>query len=94
MNNAAHSTGPDELLAALDARILDAVEDTLSNDDSSTDAEIAQFLMDIGLTEAQDKRAVSYRDLYRLNLWVGRCTPIRSDVRLRYDDETGQFAIV
>ncbi|WP_394538774.1 hypothetical protein PRJ39_24985 [Lysobacter enzymogenes] len=94
MNNAAHPTGPDELLAGLDARILDAVEDTLSNDELSTDAEIARFLMDIGLTEAQAKRAVSYRDVYRLNLWVGGCTPIRSGVRLRYDGETGQFAIV
>lgn len=94
MNNAAHPTGPDELLAALDARILDAVEDMLSNDESSTDAELAQFLMDIGLTEAQAKRAVSYRDVYRLNLWVGECTPIRSGVGLRHEYETGQFAIV
>ena len=86
MKNAAHPTGPDELLVGLDARILDAVEDALSNDESSTDAELAQYLMDIGLTEAQANRAVSYRDLYRLHLWVAGCTPIRSSVRLRYND--------
>ena len=85
--------GPDEVLATLDDRILDAVECTLSNDEGSADAEMAQYLMELGLSEAQAKRAISYWDLYRLNLWIDGCTPIRSGVRLRYDGETGQFAI-
>lgn len=93
MKNALPHVGPDELLATLDARILDTVESTLSNDESSADAEMAQSLMDLGLSEAQAKRAVCYRALYSLNLWVGDCTPIRSSVRLRYDGETGQFLI-
>ncbi|WP_394540156.1 hypothetical protein PRJ39_06225 [Lysobacter enzymogenes] len=91
MKNATAHAGPDELLATLDARILDAVEGTLSNDEGSTDAEMAQYLMDLGLSEAQAKRAVCYRALYTLNLWVGDCTPIRSSVGLRYNGATGQF---
>ncbi|QWP77506.1 hypothetical protein J5226_03620 [Lysobacter sp. K5869] len=93
MINVTPQTGPDELLAVLDARILDAVEDTLSNDEDSTDAEVGQYLMDLGLSEMQAKRALCYRTLYSLNLWVGDCTPIRSSTRLRYDGESGQFVI-
>ena len=66
MKNALPHVGPDELLATLDARILDTVESTLSNDESSADAEMAQSLMDLGLSEAQAKRAVCYRALYSL----------------------------
>ncbi|SDZ20252.1 hypothetical protein SAMN04487939_12244 [Lysobacter sp. yr284] len=93
MKNANPHAGPDELLATLDACILDIVEGTLSNDEGSTDAEIAQYLMDLGLSEAQAKRAICYRALYTLNLWVGDYTPIRSSVALRYNGETGQFEI-
>jgi len=93
MKNATQHTGPDELLATLDARILDAVEATLSNDEGSTDAEMAQYLMDVGLSEAQAKRAICYRALYALNLWVGECSPIRSRIGLRYSGTTGQFEI-
>lgn len=85
MKNAAQPAGPDELLTGLDARILDAVEGTLSNDESSTDTELARYMIGIGLSGAQAQRAVSYRDLYRLHLWVAGCTPIRSGVRLQYN---------
>ena len=91
MKNATPNAGPDELLATLHTRILDAIEGTLSNDEVSTDAEMAQYLMDLGLSEAQAKRAVCYRALYALNLWAGECTPIRSGVGLRYNGATGQF---
>lgn len=93
MKSAPQHTGPDELLVTLDPRILDAVEATLSNDEDSTDAEMAQYLMDLGLSEAQAKRAICYRALYTLNLWVGECTPIRSSNALRYNGTTGQFEI-
>ncbi|UZW61836.1 hypothetical protein [Lysobacter enzymogenes] len=93
MKNAAPNAGPDELLATLDARILDAIEGMLSNDEVSTDAEMAQYLMDVGLSEAQAKRAVCYRALYALNLWAGDCTPIRFNVGLRYNGATRQFEI-
>jgi len=59
----------------------------------STDAEVGQYLMNLGLTEAQAKRALNYRALYSLNIWVGGHTPIRSNVHLRYDGEIGQFVI-
>ncbi|QQQ00991.1 hypothetical protein [Lysobacter enzymogenes] len=91
MNNATPHAGPDELLATLDARLLDAVEDTLSNDEGSTDAEMARYLIDLGLSEAQAKRAICYRALYTLNLWVHEFTPIRSSIALRYNGTTGQF---
>ncbi|QQQ00912.1 hypothetical protein [Lysobacter enzymogenes] len=93
MKNATQHTGPDELLATLDARILDAVEATLSNDEGSTDAEMAQHLMELGLSEAQSKRAICYRALYTLYLWVGEFTPIRSGIGLRYNGTTGQFEV-
>ena len=93
MNSAPQHAGPDELLATLDPRILDTVEATLSNDEGSTDAEMAQYLMDLGLSEAQAKRAICYRALYTLNLWVGECTPIRSSTGLRYNGKAGQFEI-
>ncbi|QCW24417.1 hypothetical protein FE772_00775 [Lysobacter enzymogenes] len=94
MKSAPQHTGPDELLVALAPRIIHTVEATLSNDEGSTDAEMAQYLMDLGLSEAQAKRAICYRALYTLNLWVGECTPIRSGIRLRYNGTTGQFEIV
>lgn len=93
MKNATQHTGPDELLAALDARILDSVEATLSNDEGSTDAEMARYLMNLGLSETQAKRAIYYRALYILNLWVGEYSPIRSGIGLRYNGTTGQFEI-
>ena len=94
MKNATQHAGPDELLGTLDARILDTIEATLSNDEGSTDAEMAQRMMDLGLSEAQAKRAICYRALYTLNLWVGAFTPIRSGIGLRYNGTTGQFEIV
>jgi hypothetical protein len=93
MKSVPQHTGPDELLATLDARILDTVEAMSSNDEGSTDAEMAQYLVDLGLNEAQAKRAVCYRALYTFNLWVGECTPIRSSNALRYNGTTGQFEI-
>lgn len=93
MKSAPQHAGTDELLATLDARILDTVEATLSNDEGSTDAEMTQYLMDLGLSEAQAKRAICYRALYTVNLWMGECTPIRSSNALRYNGTTGQFEI-
>lgn len=83
--------GPDPVLASLPERTLVAVEDALSNDESSTDAEMAQYLLDIGLTEEQARHAVSYRDVYRLNMWIGCYTPIRSPVLVRYNGATGEY---
>lgn len=94
MKNATQNAGQDEMLGKLDARILDTIEATLSNDEGSTDAEMAQRLMDLGLSEAQAKRAICYRALYTLNLWVGVFTPIRSGIGVRYNGTTGQFEIV
>nr|WP_157490473.1 hypothetical protein [Lysobacter enzymogenes] len=71
MKSAPQHTGPDELLVALAPRIIHTVEATLSNDEGSTDAEMAQYLMDLGLSEAQAKRAICYRALYTLTLWGG-----------------------
>jgi len=88
MNNAIQNTGPDKLLAALSARVLDIVEYTLSNDEHSTDAEVGQYLMDLGLSETQAKRVLCYRALYSFNIYVGDRTPIRSNARLLYDGET------
>ncbi|WP_408952074.1 hypothetical protein [Lysobacter sp. Hz 25] len=84
---------PDPILASLPNRILATVEDALSNDECSTDAEMARYLADIGLTDEQARHAVSYRDVYRLNMWIGRHTPIRGNVQVRYNGTTGLYEV-
>lgn len=85
--------GPDPYLASLPERILVVVEDALSNGDSSTDAEMAQYLLDIGLTDEQARHAVSYRDVYRLNVWIDCYTPIRSGVQVHYNGIAGEYEV-
>ncbi|WP_057916356.1 hypothetical protein [Lysobacter antibioticus] len=85
--------GPDPVLVSLPERVLVVVEDALSNDESSTDAEMAQYLLDIGLTDVLARHAVSYRDVYRLSLWIDCYTPIRSAVRVRCNRTTGEYEI-
>ncbi|MEI2453077.1 hypothetical protein ABU614_06830 [Lysobacter firmicutimachus] len=80
-------------LAALPATLLQMVEEILSNDESSSDAELAQYLTEVGLSDTQARDALAYRDLYRLNLWVAGCTPIRGGVQLRYNGTIGQFEL-
>ncbi|MEH6413867.1 hypothetical protein [Pseudomonas sp. CGJS7] len=80
-------------LAALPATLLELTEAVLSNDESSSNAELARYLTDVGLSVAQARQAVSFRDAYRLNLWVAGCTPIRGGVRLRYNGTTEQFEL-
>ncbi|MEI2457544.1 hypothetical protein [Lysobacter firmicutimachus] len=49
-------------LAALPATLLQMVEEILSNDESSSDdAELAQYLTEVGLSDTQARDALAYR---------------------------------
>jgi len=68
---------PDRELAALPWPILAFVEDHLSNDDRSSDAELAAHFVANGLTRAQAVRALRFRRVYQDALFLTHETPIR-----------------
>ena len=60
----------DPILAALTVRELALVEDQLTNNDVSSDQEMARFFVLAGFTEEEAQRALSYRDRYRSNIYT------------------------
>ena len=80
-------------LAALPERLIQLVEDTLSNDENSTDAELVLYLNNNGLVREQAIHALRYRELYLSNLWVAGCTPIRGGLRIRLNATTGRYEL-
>lgn len=68
----------DELLKPLSDHILDCLDDSLTNDEFSSDEElVAHFVNEYGLTLAQATKAVSYRYLYFINIFEYKHTPLR-----------------
>jgi hypothetical protein len=80
-------------LTALPERLIQLVEDTLSNDEISTDAELVQYLAHNGLSRENALHALRYREIYLSNLWVAGCTPIRGGLRIRLNVATGRYEL-
>jgi len=72
---------PDRELAALPWPILAFVEDHLSNDDRSSDAELAAHFVANGLTRSQAVAALRFRCVYRDAWFLTHDTPIRCGAR-------------
>lgn len=88
-----HDEAVDNDLAALPMRLIQLVEDTLSNDEASTDAELVQYLISNDLSPEQALHALRYRDLYLAGLWVAGCTPLRGGLRVRFNAAMGRYEL-
>lgn len=80
-------------LTALPENLIQWVEDTLSNDENSTDAELVHYLTQNGLAHDHAVHALRYRELYLSNLWVAGCTPIRGGLRIRFNARSGRYEL-
>lgn len=67
----------DSILSTLSADQLRLVEDQLSSNKVSEDAELETFFMESGLTQLQAIRALKFRNLYLHHFWMFDRTPIR-----------------
>lgn len=67
----------DPTLAALQPSLLAFVEGQLSSDEMSSDEEMLEHFIGNGLTQPQAEPALTYRNLYRNNIYVASQTPIR-----------------
>jgi len=56
---------------------LSLVEETLSNDENSTNEEMIEFFVEEGLFQYQAESVVSYRMDYLNNIYLGENTPLR-----------------
>ena len=53
----------------LDAKAVECVEDVLSNDENSTNAELAEYFQKQGLSRLQAESVLRHREDYLLNLY-------------------------
>lgn len=60
----------------LDAKSVEWVEDVLSNDENSTNAELVEYLLKQGLNRFQAESALRHREDYLLNLYRTREGPL------------------
>lgn len=82
----------DIILSSLSASVLGFVEDQLSNNDVSSDDELLEHFVANGLTEAQARQALTYRDLYLGRIYLEGFTPIRTGAQaLRFNPHSRQF---
>jgi hypothetical protein len=82
----------DPILATLPASLLRFVEDQLSNNEVSSDDELLDHFITNGLTEAQARQALTYRDQYVGNIYLDGFTPIRKEHEaLRFNPHSRQF---
>ncbi|QVX42031.1 hypothetical protein J4H89_23555 (plasmid) [Ralstonia solanacearum] len=82
----------DTVLSSLPASLLFFVEDQLSNNEVSSDEELVDQFIINGLSGEQARRAVTYRDRYRCNIYPTGFTPIwNPGVVLRLNPHTGHF---
>ena len=82
----------DPILASLPASLLRFVEDQLSNNEVSSDEELLDDFISNGLTEAQARQALTYRDQYLVNIYLDGFTPILKGAQaLRYNPHCRQF---
>lgn len=82
----------DPILASLSVSLLRFVEDQLSNNEVSPDEELLDHFVSNGLTEAQARQALTYRDLYSANIYLDGFTPILKGTQaLRYNPYCRRF---
>lgn len=82
----------DTSLQSLSLELLGQVEDQLSNNDVSSDEELVEDFIQAGLTEAQAREAIGFRDLYLINVYHQDFTPIRTPGRaLRFNPHARDF---
>jgi len=82
----------DAILAALPASLLGLVEDQLSNNEVCSDEELFDHFFSNGLTEAQARQALTYRDLYLMHIYREGFTPILKGAQaLRYNPHRRRF---
>ena len=67
----------DSLLGGLPDQVLRFIEDLLSNDHDSDDEDLLALFQIIGLSDAQARRALSYRPQYRGKPHLNGSSPIR-----------------
>ena len=67
----------DSLLGGLPDQVLRYIEDLLSNDHDSDDEDLLALFQIIGLSDAQARRALSYRSQYRGKPFLNGSSPIR-----------------
>jgi hypothetical protein len=89
------SASIDPILSPLSSETLRLVEDQLSNNGVVDDETLQQFFVVNGLTEFQATRALRYRSLYLLNIFLEGHTPIvKGKNALRFDPKRKQFEII
>ena len=83
----------DPILTSLPDSILRLIEGELSNNESSADEELLEhFVGSGGLTEAQARQALTYRDQYLANIYLDGFTPIRKGTGARrFNPHSRQF---
>lgn len=82
----------DPILSTLPRPLLAFIEGQLSNDETSTDAELQEHFIANGLTEEQAQQALTYRAQYLSNIYLDGFTPITAaDDVLRFDPYSRQF---
>jgi|JI8StandDraft_2_1071088.scaffolds.fasta_scaffold29397_3 hypothetical protein len=62
----------------LDAKSVEWVEDVLSNDESSTNAELVEYFLKQGLSRLQAESVLRHREDYLLNLYRTGDGPLHS----------------
>lgn len=62
----------------LDAKSVECVEDVLSNDENSTNAELVEYFMKQGLSRLQAESVLRHREDYLLNLYRTGEGPLHS----------------
>ena len=62
----------------LDAKAVECVEDVLSNDENSTNAELVEYFQKQGLSRLQAESVLRHREDYLLNLYRTGEGPLQS----------------
>lgn len=82
----------DPMLTSLPDSLLRLIEDHLSNNEVSSDEELLKQFVDGGLTEAEARQALSYRNQYLTHIYLDGFTPIRKGREaLHFNPHSRQF---
>ncbi len=82
----------DPILASLTASLLAFIEEQLSNNEVSSDEELVEHFVGNGLTEAQARQALTYREQYLSRIYLEGFTPIQKGREaLHFDPHSRQF---
>lgn len=62
----------------LDAKVVECIEDVLSNDENSTNAELVACFQQQGFSQLQDESVLRHREDYLLNIYRTGDGPLHS----------------